>query len=80
MLALVLKRTICSLMGVPANELTNAVMPPFTLVMLVEPMEPEVSTIMPKLPPQRERVAEKVGTSESTLVDRLGERVVPPAL
>ena len=77
---MVLNRTTCNLIGVPAKALMNWVIPERTLVMFVDPIEPEVSTNMPKLPPHRERVAENVGATLMLFVLRFVSRSTPPAL
>ena len=74
------KVTTSSFTGVPANSLRKFWMPPLIVCICVAEIEPEVSTTIPMLPPQRERAAVNVGAPVRSSVDRSASRFVPPAL
>ena len=77
-LAVLSNRTTWTLIGVPAKASTKAWRPALTVPM-ADPIEPESSTINPKLPPQRVRASLKLGVP-CVLVASMMPRSVPPAV
>src|SRR3954454_11892532 len=80
MVARVLNWLSSSFTGVPAKVSIIELIAVRTVAMFVLPIDPEVSTTIPKFPPQRLRAAVSVWLKETEFVARVVLRSVPPAL